>query len=199
MTRAAVPLLRTLALAGLAALCVVPATGVAAAGPGHVIGLDTKRSEIGFNLKTRWGQQLDGRFDDWRGEISVLADGRHQVHLVLDAGSVEIVDSRAYTRITRGPGVFDVARYPEVRFVSDPYPATLAREGGEMTGMLSIRGVQHRETFRIAAANCARPAFDCEVYGEGDVRRSRYAMDRWGYAIADQVRFTLRIRALGPQ
>lgn len=198
MPRVIAPLLRTLAATGLCMLSALPASVVATTDPARALALDTKRSEIGFNLKTRWGQQLDGRFDDWRGEIFVLDDGRHQVQLVLDAGSVEIVDSRAYTRITRGPGVFDVERYPEVRFVSDPFPATLARDGGEMTGLLSIRGVQHRETFRIAAAGCARPAFDCDVSGQGDVRRSRYAMDRWGYAIADQVRFTLRIRAVAP-
>ena len=187
--------LRTLAGLCLSAVCVAPAFASADA-PDHTLALDTKRSTIGFSLKTRWGQQLEGRFEDWRGDIIVLADGRHQVRLTLDADSVEIIDSRAYTRITRGPGVFDVARFPEVRFVSDPYPATLARDGGEMTGILSIRGVQRRETFRIAAAECARPGLECDVIGEGDVRRSQYAMDRWGYALADQVRFTLRMRAL---
>jgi len=200
MAHAAGPLLRTLAGLCLSAACAAPAGALASTdAPGHTLSLDLKRSEIGFSLKTRWGQQLEGRFDDWHGDIAVLSDGRHQVRLILDAESVEIIDSRAYTRITRGPGVFDVARYPEVRFVSDPYPATLARDGGEMTGILSIRGVQRRETFRIAAADCARPGLDCDVVGEGDVRRSQYAMDRWGYALADQVRFTLRIRALEPR
>ena len=195
MSHAAGLLLRTLAGLCLSSACVAPVFATADA-PGDTLALDTKRSEIGFSLRTRWGQQLEGRFDDWRGDIAVLADGRHQVRLILDADSVEIIDSRAYTRITRGPGVFDAARYPEVRFVSDPYPATLAREGGEMTGILSIRGVQRRETFRVTAADCARPGLDCEVIGEGDVRRSQYAMDRWSYALADQVRFTLRIRTL---
>ncbi|VXB12747.1 conserved exported hypothetical protein [Luteimonas sp. 9C] len=195
MVHAAGLLLRTLAGLCLSSVCVASAWATADA-PGQSLVLDTKRSEIGFNLRTRWGQQLAGRFDDWRGDIAVLGDGRHQVRLILDAGSVEIIDSRAYTRVTRGPGVFDAARFPEVRFVSDPYPATLARDGGEMTGILSIRGVQRRETFRIAAAECARPGLDCDVIGEGDVRRSQYAMDRWSYALADQVRFTLRIRAL---
>ncbi|MGO3127172.1 MAG: YceI family protein [Luteimonas sp.] len=195
MAHAAGPLLRTLAGLCLSAACAAPAFASTDV-PGQTLAMDLKRSEIGFSLKTRWGQQLEGRFDDWRGDITVLADGRHQVRLILDAESVEIIDSRAYTRITRGPGVFDVARYPEIRFVSDPFPATLARDGGEMTGILSIRGVQRREIFRIAAAACARPGLDCDVVGEGDVRRSQYAMDRWGYALADQVRFTLRIRAL---
>lgn len=195
MTHATGAVLRTLAGLCLSAVCAVPAFA-SADGPGQTQTIDRKRSEIGFSLKTRWGQQLEGRFDDWRGDIIVLPDGRHQVQLILDAESVEIIDSRAYTRITRGPGVFDAARFPEVRFLSDPFPATLARDGGEMTGILSIRGVQRRETFRIAASPCARPGLDCDVVGEGDVRRSQYAMDRWGYALADQVRFTLRMRAL---
>lgn len=195
MAHAAGSALRTLAGLCLSAACAAPAFASADV-PGQTLLMDLKRSEIGFSLKTRWGQQLEGRFDDWRGDITVLADGRHQVRLILDADSVEIIDSRAYTRITRGPGVFDVARYPEVRFVSDPFPSTLARDGGEMTGILSIRGVQRRETFRITPSQCARPGLDCDVIGEGDVRRSQYAMDRWGYALADQVRFTLRIRAL---
>lgn len=192
---ASAPLLRALAVAGLLAVpCMAPT--FASTGLDGITALDTRRSDIGFSLRTRWGQQLEGRFDDWHGDILVLPDGRHQVRLILESDSVEIIDSRAYTRITRGPGVFDVTRYPEIRFVSDPYPASLPHEGGEMTGVLSIRGVQRRETFRIDAATCARPAIDCDVIGEGDVRRSQYAMDRWGYALADQVRFTLRIRAL---
>ena len=159
--------------------------------------LDTTRSEIGFHLRTRWGQQIDGRFAHWRGNIAVLPDGRHQVELVLDAASVEISGHRHFTRLTRGPGVFDVDRFPEVRFVSDPYPAGLALDGGEMTGILQLRGVQRRETFHISPSTCTRPAVDCDVEGEGTVRRSQYAMDRWAYALADPVRFTLRIRAGG--
>ena len=159
-------------------------------------GLDTARSQIGFTLRTRWGQLLEGRFPDWTGLIRTLPDGAHQVRLTLDAASVEIDGNRSYTRITRGPGFFDVERYPEVVFVSDPYPTVLLRDGGEMTGVLAIRGVRQRESFRIQPAACDRPALDCDVVGQGDIRRSRYAMDRWGYALSDQVRFTLRIRTL---
>lgn len=159
------------------------------------VSMDTDASQIGFSLKTRWGQTLEGRFQDWHGEILTLDDERHQVRLTLLTRDVEIIGSRNYTRITRGAGFFDAERFPEVVFISDPYPGTLIRSGGEMTGLLSIRGVRQRETFTIAASDCARPAVDCDVVGQGDVRRSRYAMDRWGYALSDDVRFTLRIRA----
>ena len=160
--------------------------------------LDAGRSQIGFTLRTRWGQLLEGRFPDWSGLIRTLPDGAHQVRLTLATAGVEIDGNRSYTRITRGPGFFDVERYPEVVFVSDPYPTALLRDGGELTGVLSIRGVRQRESFRIQPAACDRPALDCDVVGQGDIRRSRYAMDRWGYALSDQVRFTLRIRAVDP-
>ena len=181
---------------GLAALMLSAATAQAAQDAGAERAFDTARSDIGFVLRTRWGQQLDGRFPDWSGVIRTLPDGAHQVRLTLETGGVEISGSRSYTRITRGAGFFDVARYPEAVFVSDPYPTSLLRDGGEMTGVLRIRGIGQRESFRIEPATCARPAIDCDVVGQGDIRRSRYAMDRWGYALADQVRFMLRIRAV---
>ncbi|WP_101925540.1 MULTISPECIES: YceI family protein [Luteimonas] len=179
--------------AACALLLLACATGAAAS---KRIVLDTDASRISFSLKTRWGQVLDGRFADWHGEIRVLDDGRHQVRLTLLTRDVEIVGSRNYTRITRGAGFFDAERYPEVVFLSDPYPATLPRDGGEMTGVLAIRGVRQREVFSVAPSTCERPGLDCDVIGQGDVRRSRYAMDRWGYALSDDVRFTLRMRAV---
>lgn len=160
--------------------------------------LDTTRSEIGFTLRTRWGQALHGRFPRWSGVIETLPAGAHQVHLSLATDEVEIDGSRTYTRLARGPGLFDAGHHPEVVFVSEPYGPALLREGGDLGGVLSIRGVSRPERFRIEPADCERPAIDCDVIGQGDIRRSRYAMEGYGYAVADRVRFTLRIRAAGP-
>lgn len=185
--------------AALALLGTMPAWALPVTPGATERAFEPARSEIGFVLRTRWGQQLDGRFPDWSGVILALPGGAHQVRLTLDTAGVEIVGSRSYTRITRGAGFFDVERHPEALFVSDPYPTALLRDGGDMTGVLSIRGIAQRESFRIEPATCDRPAIDCDVVGQGDIRRSRYAMDRWGYALADQVRFTLRIRAVAPR
>lgn len=160
--------------------------------------LDTTRSRIGFELRTRWGQHLDGHFPQWSGVITTLPAGTHRVQLTLVTGEVEIDGSRTYTRLTRGAGFFDAGRYPDIVFVSDPYAPALLRDGGHLTGMLHIRGVARQERFRIEPADCARPAVDCDVIGEGDIRRSHYAMDRYGYAVSDRVRFTLRIRVAEP-
>jgi polyisoprenoid-binding protein YceI len=156
--------------------------------------IDPVASQIGFTLKTRWGQSLQGRFPDAHGEVAELADGRHQVRLQLPAGTVEIVDHAAYTRLTRGSGFFDVDAYPLVEFVSDAYSPELLRSGGPLAGTLTIRNVRRREVFTIEPAACARPARDCDVVASGSIHRSNYGMDRWDFALSEKVRFFLRVR-----
>lgn len=159
--------------------------------------IDPGASSIGFWLKTRWGQRLEGRFPDYEGEIATLPDGRHQVRFRLATGAVQIIGSPQYTRLTRGPGFFDAARHGSVVFVSDAYPAALMQSGGSLAGELTIRGRHQREVFMVEPSTCARPGVDCDVIAAGSVRRSDYGVDRWGFAVSDIVRFTLRVRVRG--
>jgi polyisoprenoid-binding protein YceI len=182
------------AAAATVSLGVALSLALACLAPARAADIDPEHSRIGFLLKTRWGQALEGRFPVFRGEVESLAEGRRRVRLVLSAREVEIVDHPAYTRITRGRGFFDAERFPDVAFVSRPYAEPLTREGGRMVGTLTIRGVSRQETFHIAPSACARPGLDCDVVASGDVRRSDYGMGRWGIALADEVRFSLRIR-----
>ncbi|MDH7451890.1 YceI family protein [Luteimonas composti] len=177
---------RWLALLGLATALAMPA---ACAGE-----IDPAQSRIGFQLKTRWGQALEGRFPEWSGEIVDTSERRRQVRLRLPAGEVEILGHPRYSKITRGAGFFDADHHPWVEFVSDPYTEDLLREGGLLGGALTIRGVRRREVFTLEPASCARPTIDCDVVASGVVYRSDYAMDRWGFALSDRVVFNLRIR-----
>jgi polyisoprenoid-binding protein YceI len=167
--------------------------GVAAAAE-----IDPVASHIGFILKTRWGQSLEGRFPEARGEVAELPDGRHQVRLQLAARAVEIEGHASYTRLTRGSGFFDVEDYPLVEFVSDAYAPGLLHSGGALSGTLTIRNLRHREVFTISPARCARPARDCDVVASGSIHRGDYGMDRWNFALSDTVRFSLRVRVREP-
>jgi polyisoprenoid-binding protein YceI len=167
---------------------------LALAGPALAAAIDAAQSQVGFVLKTRWGQSLEGRFPTLHGEVRSLADGRRQVQMVLSTRDVEIVGHRSYTRLTRGKGFFDADQYPEVTFVSEPYGEELTRNGGELRGVLSIRGVQRREAFTLAPATCDRPGLDCDVVAHGTVQRGDYGVDRWSFALSEVVRFSLRIR-----
>ena len=156
--------------------------------------IDPVASRIGFTLKTRWGQTLQGRFPDAQGDVAERDDGRHQVRLRLSSGTVEILGHPSYTRVTRGSGFFDAADYPHVDFLSDPYPPDLLRHGGEMPGVLTIHGVSRREAFTIQPAHCERPARDCDVVASGSIRRTDYGINRWNFALSDNVHFSLRVR-----
>ena len=157
---------------------------------------DHARSRIGFELQTRWGQRLEGAFPDFDGDVEVLADGRHRVRMTLRTASVEIVGHPNYTGFSRGDGFFAAERYPEIRFVSDPYPVALLREGGALRGVLEMHGKRRRQAFTIAPtpAECARPAYDCDLQVEGSVSRAEYGIDAWQIAVRDRVRFVLRVR-----
>ena len=151
-------------------------------------------SRFDFVLTTRWGQDLQGRFGPGSGEVQQLPDGRRQVRLRIDARTVEILDHPRYTAITRGPRFFDVARYPELQFHSDPYSPQLLHDGGALHGVLRIHGVQRRARFELTPATCDNPGRDCDIVGSGSVRRGDFDLDGWRVAWRDEVRFELRVR-----
>ena len=157
---------------------------------------DHARSNIGFELQTRWGQRLEGVFPDFDGDVEVLADGRHRVRIALRTASVEIIGHPNYTDFSRGDDFFAAERYPQVSFLSDPYPVSLLRQGGPLHGVLEMHGVRRRQAFTIAPTpmECVRPAFDCDLQVEGSVRRGDYGIDAWQIAVRDRVRFLLRMR-----
>lgn len=174
--------------------CLAVCALLAAAQAADAAEIDPATTRIGFTLKTRWGQVLQGRFPKYSGEIEALEDGRSRVRLRLSARDIEILGHPSYTGMTRGDGFFQADRFPEVDFVSEPYVPALLDTGGKLAGQLTIRDVQRRETFAIAPGACARPGEDCDVVASGSVRRTDYGVDRWVFAVSDTVRFTLRLR-----
>jgi polyisoprenoid-binding protein YceI len=157
---------------------------------------DPAHTRIGFQLYTRWGQQLEGRFPRYEGAVRTLSDGRRQVYMRLSTADMEILGYPRYTEFARGPRFFDARRHPWVSFTSDPYEPALLRDGGELGGVLHIHGVAQHETFTVAPSACARPAFDCDLLVSGSVRREDYGMDDWLWAVRARVRFELRLRLL---
>ena len=168
-----------------------------AARPAAAVGIDPATSEAGFQLVTRWGEVVQGRFPVLEGRLSRLPDGRQQVRVSLSAAHVEIVGSRRHSTISRGRGFFDAEHYPWVTFQSDPFDERLLLEGGALPGLLHVRDVQRREVFTVAPSACARPGLDCPVLATGVIERANYGMNRWSFAIGGKVRFQLLLRAGG--
>ncbi|MBB4128184.1 polyisoprenoid-binding protein YceI [Xanthomonas translucens] len=185
--------------AGLLSLCLLSGQAVAQAPPlaqgEHV--LDPAQSRFGFEIRTRFGQRIEGFFPRFEGIVEVRPDGRHQVRLRLFTAYVQIPGKPRYTGWMRGEDFFDAARFPTVSFDSQPFSPELLTSGGSLVGTLSIRGVSHTETLTMMPAGCSRPGYDCDVISRGTVLRGRYGMDKWDLALSDRVTFVLRTRLTG--
>ena len=160
----------------------------------HYQALDQARSAFSFALRTRWGASIDGRFAHFEGGVETLPDGRHRVHVRLAADAVEVDGPSRYTQIARGPELFDAAHYPWIDFVSEPYEARLATDGGELVGQLSMHGVTREERFVVAPSTCVHPGVECDVHAEGSVSRDAYGLDGWRWMLGDRVQFLMRVR-----
>ncbi len=182
------PLAAWLALLCLVLLCAAPAW---AQGRND---FDPAHTRLGFELRTRWGQVLDGVFRRYEGSVEHLPDGRQQVRLRMYTHEVEISEHPRYAEWARSEKFFDADRYPVVTFTSRPYDPSLLYDGGTLEGDLSIKGISRPRSLQVAPADCSRAAVDCDVVATGAVRRSDYDMDDWMLAVSDRVVFVLRAR-----
>lgn len=179
-------------LAGL----LLPGRASVAAEP--IWAFDPDRSHFGFELRPRLGQRLEGVFTHYEGAVQILPDGRHQAWLRMFTNSAVIPGKPRYTNWMRGPDFFDAEQFPVVEFDSLPFSPGILMTGGDLPGMLTIRGVSRAETLRVQPSDCARPGLDCDVVVLGNVQRGRYGMDNWTLALSDRVILVLRSRLLEP-
>ena len=111
-------------LIGTLLLCgtlLAAAGGARADTPDGELQFDKQHSDFGFELSTRWGQKLVGRFPHFDGKVVALADGRQQVQLRMYTRDVEIVGHPRYSEWARGERFFGAQTWPAVVFVSQPY------------------------------------------------------------------------------
>lgn len=183
------------------ALAILVAAGVFAPGaaPVRAAGIeatafDAERSHVGFSVRTRWGQRLDGRFPAFDGEVRLLDGDRRQVRIALDVAGMVMDGHPRYAAFARGEGFFDAGRHPRIEFESEPYARGLLVSGGALRGTLRMRGIARDTVFAIMPTTCDDPGVGCDVVAEGIVDRTDFGMDRWRIALSDQVRFHLRMR-----
>ncbi|WP_462114671.1 YceI family protein [Lysobacter xanthus] len=167
---------------------------LAACGPCGAQAFDPARSRIEFDVHTRVGSAVKGRFPVFDGRVDTLADGRRRVRLRMSARDLEIAGSPRYTRLARGPQLFDAERHPVIEFISEPYTPELAMRGGALAGELRLHGTARRERFELAPATCDAPGRACPILATGRVSRDDYGLDGWRWALADRVRFRLDVR-----
>ena len=194
--------LHALALAGwLIALAGTPQPAAAAMSETDtpdVLQLDPANSHVDFRVKLMWLLRVGGRFgavdgsvrvDRFRSQVSVDA------HIAVDTVSMDNASVEAWVK---SPEFFDSAHYPKIDFASDPFPQARLRDGGEVPGTLTLRGIQQPVRFELQPAACDRPAFDCPIEVAGSVPRSAFGMRSRHGTLSDRVELRLSVRALPP-
>ncbi|MGA9334178.1 MAG: YceI family protein [Rudaea sp.] len=176
-------------------LVLIPVCAVAAQGPpAETFALDPTHSKAGFEVKVLWLIGLHGRFGAVHG--SVLVDRFHATATVdarINANDLRMHSSN-YAKWARSAEFFDAQHYPQIHFVSDSFPLIRMRNGGEVTGTLTIRGIVKRVRFMLQPSTCTHPLnAGCAVHAEGHIRRSDFGMHSRRGTLADKVGLQLSI------
>ena len=157
--------------------------------------IDTARSHAAFELRALWIKRIGGDFARVEGVIERdRGRGRFGVDVRIEAASVRM-EKPAHAEWARGADFFAAQQHPWIQFRAEDLPERLLQEGGEIRGLLSLRGTRRRVAFPVAPATCPRAGLDCPVSAVGAVERSAFGMDARRLVLGDRVQLSFSIRA----
>jgi polyisoprenoid-binding protein YceI len=150
--------------------------------------LDSKRSSADFEVKVLWLIGVHGRFGKVHGTVAIdrfhgtiAADARVDVDTIT-------MRSHRYEEWVKSDEFFDAGRYPQIRFVSDSFPLERLRTGGQVNGVLTVRGIDKRLVFEVAPSACPDAiASACPVEAGGSIRRGDFGMQSRRGTLSDKV------------
>lgn len=183
-----------MALSGRSLLLLAFAGATSPATASELLGqIDPAYSRAEFSLRVVWVRKLEGHFEYIQGAVSHPAPGLFDVEVKIGAQSLAMKNPD-HAEWARSPEFFDARRHPWIAFEARGAPTALLREGGELQGQLSLRGVTRPASFELLPASCARPGIDCAVEAHGELQRSEFGMDARRWAVSDKVKLALSFR-----
>ncbi|MGC1550325.1 MAG: YceI family protein [Rhodanobacter sp.] len=157
--------------------------------------IDSAHSQAAFGVHLFWIHEISGRFTQITG---LMRAGPAPATVIVDAtitvDSVA-VDSQITRRWLLSREFFDATRYPTVRFISDPFPLSALDSGGDLPGLLNLRGITAPVHFTLKPMYCpptVSPSI-CRVVLSGHLQRSDFGMISHRAAVSDQVELKLDI------
>lgn len=156
--------------------------------------IDTDQARASFWIRPVWLKRIEGVFPVLEGVAERdPKSGSTRVDVRIDVRALQMARA-SHVTWAQSTEFFDVARHPWIRFQSDPIPAQLLRQGGEIGGQVTLRGVTRPVRFVLEPAACDTPGFGCAVNATGDVRRSAFGMDARKLALGDTVHLAFSVR-----
>ena len=166
--------------------------------------LDVAHSRLGFVARHAMVTKVRGEFAEFSGtaHIDTVDPSRSSVSVTIDAASLS-TGSKDRDGHLVSPDFFDVATYPELRFVS----TSVERDGDDwaVTGDLTIKDVTRPVTITFEHTGSAQDPFGNDRVGfEGSVTVSRKdwgltwnaALETGGVLVSDKIKLELDVSAI---
>lgn len=184
--------------AWFAVALLLPCLAVAATpgSPAQVWPIDPARSEAQFSVRKFWFAHVRGTFPGLHGTLQRI-DTRLGVDLAKVDATLAVADLEMDDAGDRehalGPGFFDAAQFPTVRFDAEPFPLAKLVSGGALRGVLALHGEQSVVEFELLPSDCPREPLECGIRVRGSISRSAFGMRKWRGVLSDKVELDLQI------
>jgi polyisoprenoid-binding protein YceI len=163
----------------------------------EILALDPVRSLAEFEVRVMWLIGVHGRFGTLHGTIDIdRFHGSARVDARIDVNDVHM-RSASNEAWVKSAEFFDAEHYPQIQFVSDSFPLARLKSGGQIEGLLTIRGGVRRTRFDLAPSECPDAiARTCPTEAAGTIRRSDFGMHSRRGALSDKVQLSFSIYVL---
>ena len=159
--------------------------------------LDPDHCSITFDIDHFKYSRFTMRFDRKQGQLDWNEGGldKSSATITIDAASID-TNVPLLDKMVKSDSMLDVARYPELRFVSTHFERT-GDSRGTLTGDLTIHGVTQPVTLDVTFNGFAPdPLTKKDTLGfsaEGHFSRAKFGLSTWYPAVGDDIH--VRIQA----
>ncbi|WP_090535685.1 YceI family protein [Paraburkholderia sartisoli] len=164
--------------------------------------LDPNHCSITFDIDHFKYSRFTMRFDRKTAQLDWNSGGldKSAVTASIDAASID-TNVPLLDRMVKGDQMLDVARYPEIRFVSTRFERT-GDSRGTLTGDLTIHGTTQPVTLDVTFNGFAPdPLTKQDTLGfsaEGRFSRSKFGLSTWYPAVGDDVHVRIQAEFVKP-
>lgn len=156
--------------------------------------IDSNRSEAHFKVTLRIPIKAEGRFTAIEGEVNVLPDQKRNVRVHVNANELRMGGPAWLQKATVSAEFLDAKNYPNIDFQSADFSEQILVSGGDIKGMLSIKGIRRAVVFSIKPSSCKYVGLSCPIDVSGTLKRSDFKMNAYRWSLKDEVRFHFQLK-----
>lgn len=182
----------------LPALALAATLGASASAAGDRLRIDPARTAIRFEVPSSLWGTTRGQFTRFDGRLVLdfRQPQRSSVAFDVEAASVT-TGSKSVDDYIRSEVLFDVARFPSMRFVSRSVEKIDERSAW-VTGELTLRGRTHPSRFLVAVERRKDGRALLSFVVRGQVKRTDFGMDAGVPVVSDEVTITVTTETAEP-